>query len=79
MWNFGWESVWTGLAIFGMFLFAVLIVLVIVLLIRWLRNSANSSAGQPPEKSPLEVLKDRYARGEINREEFERKKREIAE
>jgi len=63
-----------------MIIWWILIIVVIVYLFRWL---APTSAGWPgtQEKSnsdrALEILKERYARGEIDKEEYERKKREL--
>lgn len=31
----------------------------------------------PRDKTPLEILQERYARGEINKEEYEQKKRDL--
>ncbi len=50
----------------GMILFWGLIVLGIVALVKWL--SAGSSPGS--SKRPLEILQERYARGEISRDEY---------
>ncbi|HXZ45076.1 MAG TPA: SHOCT domain-containing protein [archaeon] len=55
-------------------LFWALVIVAIVLGVRWL-------VGQPKGSQPdsaLEILRQRYARGEINREEFEQKKRDLA-
>ena len=43
----------------------------LILLIRWLIG-----LGEPPkaEETPLDILKKRYAREEINKDEFEQKK-----
>jgi putative membrane protein len=38
----------------------------------------NKGSGGTPEDSPLETLRKRYARGEINKEEFEQKKKDLA-
>ncbi|HJW82629.1 MAG TPA: SHOCT domain-containing protein [Acidiferrobacterales bacterium] len=45
-----------------------------VALIKWLA-SATSQRGE----TPLEILKTRYARGEIGKEEYERMRRELQE
>ena len=46
----------------------------VVLGIRWLR-----SQGRRPESDPaLEILRQRYGRGDISKEEFDAKKRDLA-
>jgi putative membrane protein len=55
-------------------------VAVVVLVIRWLGGLGHGSMGSmhqttPPAKPPLEILKERYARGEIDKEEYEERKR----
>lgn len=52
---------------------AVIIVLVLYLVKALAGRSANDRKGSTPE----EILKARYARGEITREEYHRMKREI--
>lgn len=74
MMNFGFGS----FAFFGlifMILWWVLIIAGIVALIKWLIN--QSYGIHDHEKSPLEILKERYAKGEIERKEFEDKKKDL--
>ena len=62
----------------GMILFWVLMVLVIVLLIRGFRTSKGSARESgPAAESALDILKKRYARGEINKEEYLEKKKDL--
>ena len=59
-----------------MLVFWVLVVVGVVVLIKWL---ADQSTGRDTrEKSALDILRERYARGEIEREEYEQKKRDLA-
>ena len=70
-----------GMSWFGMIwmaLFWILIVLGIVVLIRWLMRS-DSGRRARMEESALEILKRRYAKGEIDKEEFEEKRRDLVE
>jgi putative membrane protein len=68
----GWG--WAGLLF--MLVFWVLIVVLIILLIRRLLSSGPTKMASPPqEDSALEILKKRYARGEIDKEEFETKRK----
>jgi len=59
-----------------MILFWGLAILGLVFLFRFVMNAGRGASGNGPE-SPLDILKKRYARGEIDRETYERMKREI--
>lgn len=76
MWgDYGWG--WgMGFGMISVVLFWVLVILGIVILVKWVAGG-SSGPGQPSTKSALDILKERYARGEIGREEFEQKKRDI--
>ncbi|MFP4529516.1 MAG: SHOCT domain-containing protein [Candidatus Kapaibacterium sp.] len=39
--------------------------------------SGNRQGGQSRDKTPLEILKERYARGEIDSDEYEQRKRKL--
>ena len=57
-----------------MLVFWGLVIAGLVLGIRWLASQGR----EPRSDAALEILRQRYARGEINREEFEAKKRDLA-
>lgn len=60
-----------GMWILGL-IFWILVLIGLVLLIKYLWEG-----GAKKEESALEVLKKRYARGEISKEEFEEKKKDL--
>jgi len=53
--------------------FWALVICGIVFGIRWLVRHG----GEPPSDRALEILRERYARGEIGREEFEARRRDL--
>ena len=72
--GYGWGWAWWGIG--HMLLWWVLIILGIVVLVRWLARPTTGPQ-QPLAESALEILKKRYVRGEIGKEEFEQKKRDV--
>lgn len=72
--GFGWWGM--GFGIVFMLLFWGLIILGIAALIRLLLTQSSPVRG-PRNKTPLEIVQERYARGEIDREEYEQKKRDL--
>jgi putative membrane protein len=70
----GWGAGWGLVGFLHMALWWVLIILGIAVLAKWL-----FAGGAGRERAdPIEILKQRYARGEIQKEEFEQKKRDLA-
>jgi putative membrane protein len=61
-------------SVFMMITWIVLIIAVIYVLIRITqKNGAESSR----RETPLDILKKRYARGELSKEEFEERKKDL--
>jgi putative membrane protein len=75
----GWSGgFWPYHGFFWLFVIA-LVVVVIVLLVRAMSSRGGGQRADAGRSSPgLAVLEERYARGDINRDEFLQKKRDIA-
>lgn len=79
-WYEGTHSMFFG-PLFMILGFAAVIA-VIVFLIRWLSgpwNGAQPPYRPPSTRTPLDILKERFARGEIGKEEFEERRRLLEE
>ena len=72
-WN-GWYGMGWMMMLF-MLVFWGLVIAGLALFVRWL---VQQGRGTPPGvETPIEILKKRYARGEISQEEYERMKRDL--
>ncbi len=73
-WGFGW--------IFG-FIFWILVIVFIVSVIKWVKRGKFENCKKDFRhnwswhKSAVDILKERYAKGEIDKKEFEEKKRDL--
>lgn len=65
----GWGMVWG-------WIIGLLILIVVIWLVVRLVNQNNQT--QINNQTPLDILKERYAKGEIDKKEFEERKKDIS-
>ena len=73
MWGDGWAG-W----IFGplmMLLVIAGIIAAVVIIARSIGHSAHASPGPAGGRDPIDILKERFARGEIDKDEYEERRR----
>jgi putative membrane protein len=61
--------------------FWILVFIALIYLVKYLVQATNRGEGRSDsgKASPLDILKERYARGEIDREEFQSRKKDLTE
>lgn len=69
--NHGW-----GMG-FGWPFMAIFWILIVICIVYLVRQIAGNAKGGERDETALDILKKRYARGEINKEEFEEKKKDL--
>ncbi len=88
--RYGPHMMWWDGGGYGMFfgpLFMILTLVVVIaavaLLVQWLGGGASQGAQRlqhmPPQRTPLDILKERFARGEIDKKEFEERRKVLGE
>ena len=79
---YGGFGIFAAIALIAGLVFWGLVIAALVLGVRWLLRQNRQDQAAPPASSapapdPLEVLRHRYANGEIDEEEFERRRRTL--
>jgi putative membrane protein len=70
-WFWG-NGLWTG-----WFFWVGIIALIVYLVVNQGNKNRQIHLPPPPPDSPLDILKRRYAKGEINKEQFEQMKKDL--
>ena len=75
--GWGW-----GHMLFGGFMMIAFwggIIVLVVLLVRWIGAGHAHGNAMPGHKTPLTILQERFAKGEIDKEEFEERRRLLSD
>lgn len=76
MWGWEYHMGWIPILLIGLFWIGVIVA--ILFFIRWLIASTSRRHREArPTDSALEIVRQRYAKGEISKEEFEEKKKDL--
>ena len=75
----GHDMWWWGGMWFGWLFWLIIIAVIIWAVVRITGSSSGRSHPSSPQESALDILKKRYARGEITKEEFEQMKKDLME
>ena len=81
MWGYGPGAMGYAMGggmLFGGILWVAFVVLVIYAVVQFLRGEDRAPFGPKRRSAALDILEERYARGEIGRDEFLEKKADIA-
>lgn len=76
-----WSGSWHGwfMGPLMMLVYVAIIAGVIIVAIRWLGLSGSSLRPGSRSGDPIEILRERFARGEIDKEEFDERRRTLEE
>jgi len=77
MMYYGWGPMmgWGGFSLFGAFWMIIFWIIIAYIVISLFRR--HDEKKETKEKTAMDILKDRYAKGEINKKEYEEKKKDI--
>jgi len=77
MMGWGYGMGWLGWIF--MIIFWIVVIAGVVLLVRWIVSTGEKSRGpQLSKDTAIDILKKRYAKGEVSKEEYERMKKDIS-
>lgn len=77
----GWGGGGYGMFFGPLFMILTLVAVIaaIVLLVQWLGGGSWQGVQKPTGPAPLDILKARFARGEIDRQEFDERRKALSE
>jgi putative membrane protein len=72
-----WHDMGWGMMGLGWLFWIIILAVIIWAVIRFTGTTRSSSAHIPGNETPLEILKKRYARGEITKPQFDEMKKDL--
>ena len=79
----GWNGGWSGMTLGPLLMILVPVILIVALLLAvrrlWPSSTGPSSAQPAVPQTPLDILKERFARGEIDKEDYEERRRILSD
>jgi uncharacterized membrane protein len=76
MMNWGYGMGWFGWIF--MIVFWIAVIAGVAILVRWITSQGERSRGPGSQDTAIDILKKRYAKGEITKEEYEQIKKDIS-
>lgn len=76
----GWGGAWEGM-FFGPLFMLLVVIAVVVTVVLLVRRPGGAWQGTtpPPARTALDILKERFARGEIDKADYEERRRALGE
>lgn len=69
----------SGHDVWGFVFMSIIMVLVVIGVIVLIRNASKDAVGSHHKETALDLLKKRYAKGDIDKKEFEEKRKDLSE
>jgi uncharacterized membrane protein len=76
MMNWSYGMGWFGWIF--MIVFWIAVIAGVAILVRWITSQGERSRGPGSQDTAIDILKKRYAKGEITKEEYEQIKKDIS-
>src|SRR5512138_238540 len=72
-----WDHMNYGCGFGGMFMWIIFVIIAAVIAYFVIQTLRTKTTGLTPDETPLDILKKRYAKGEITKEDFDKMKKDI--
>lgn len=72
-----WDHINYGCGFGGMFMWIIFGIIAAVIAYFFVQTLRTKTTGLTPDETPVDILKKRYAKGEITKEDYDKMKRDI--
>ncbi len=72
-----WDHMSYGCGFGGMFMWIFFVIIIALIAYFVIQTIRTKTTGQMPQETPMDILKRRYAKGEISKEDYDKMKKDI--